>query len=133
MAHPSQSSSNSEVLHPYGQASNQLFNRLNRSQLSPLLQGLGFGGNQKFEDRLATSQGPLAGAIRDIRGFSGNVIPQAQSIGNAAAKQGQAAANQQRGQVQSALSALPGYQALASQGIDMAQAFNQGRDRKSVV
>lgn len=117
------SNSGSTVENPFGNVPRQVFGQVFKQQLGPLLSGLGFGDNQGFEQRLndPNNQGPLAEALRGVRSFAGSVIPQAQNIGNETAKQGRADAGAQRGQVSSALAALPGYQQAANSGLAGAQ------------
>src|SRR5437762_9110472 len=102
------SSSNLSLAGAFGGIPQQLARYLTGSQLGPLLRGLGFGGGRhagQFEKQLANATGPLAEFIRQVRGFSPSVIPQAQEVGNVAANAGQQSYQSLMGQINNSLGA----------------------------
>src|SRR5437762_10105525 len=116
------SSSGTTLTNPYGGLSQNAANRLYGQQLGPLLNLLGIGpqaGSAKAarqEARLAGATGPLAGLIRDVRGFSGDVIPDALATGQQVSAKGTQAFEQLQQQIQQALGAT-------TQGLGYAQRF----------
>src|SRR5947207_3597890 len=104
--------SGSERQNVYGQLPFQLAGGLGGMD-ERLLRYLGFGPQAgtraagRQERRLAGATGPLAAAIRGIRGFAGDVIPQAEQVGREVSAAGSEAFTTLQQQVQQLLGAVP--------------------------
>lgn len=129
--------SGTDIRFPYGgEFSQGLVNNLRGSQIDPLLNFLGFGppvGSRKFarqQQRLETGSGPLADAIRAIRGYAPSVVPDARAIGDRVASAGEASYAALQDEIARAMAALPATReagarglSLAGEGADLAQRY----------
>lgn len=136
MPHAGWSTSGTSLASPFGGLPQQLAGRSAR-QLEPVLQGFGLGAGpryDRFQQRLAGAQGPLADYIRQGEQFFPGVFGQAQQTGQEVSARGSAAYEQLQNQINQSLAALPQFQAGATQGLGYAeqyakQAFDPTRDQ----
>lgn len=108
----------------YGGITRKIPQQMYRSYLGPLTAGFGLGGYpgaNKFQNQLENSNSPLADYIRQVSGFSGSVIPQAQALGADITSRAPQLFGQLQNQIGGALSALPGLQASGQGAVDRAQ------------
>jgi hypothetical protein len=123
---PHVSQSDTSLANPYGGISQRLAGQ-EANQLGPLLQGFGVGfqgpKEQRFENRLQNAQGPLADLIRQVQAFAPGVYGESQQIGQQTAARGEASYEALTNQINSALGALPQYQAAGQQGLGYAQQY----------
>ena len=125
---------NPVISSPFGKRPYTLFDQLYKSQISPLFQGLGFNPSEAYQRRLDQASGPLAGLIRDTQSFAGGMIPEARDISAKLASQAPLTYDAIKGQIDSAMAALPNYQGTANDALgyakDMASnAFDPVRSR----
>jgi len=109
----SNSSSDPQVVSPFGRMPNRIAERAAGQFTNPLTQGFGYNPSPGFERGLATNPSPLANFIRQSRANMANYIPQAQQLSS----QITAGANQAYGGYQAAvdqfMAQLPGFQEQA--------------------
>src|SRR5437867_2064437 len=97
---PSASESGTQRQDIFGGLPIAIANQLRGAELGPLLRFFGFGPQAgtpreaRLDKRLAGATGPLSGLIRDVRGFSGDVIPESQAVGSEVTARGSAAFEQ---------------------------------------
>lgn len=106
----------------YGDMTWGLPNRLYRNFVNPLIQGFGYGGRaDKFRSGMDAHGGPLADYLKQVQGFSGSIIPQAQALGQQVSQQAPQLYGALQGQISGALDRLPGLQATGQGAVDKAQ------------
>ena len=100
-------------------------------QIGPTQRFLGFGpqagsrADIRGNRMLANATGPMAEAVRDIRGFAPDVINEAQGVGARIAGMAPGAFNALQGQIDSYLSTLPQFQEASQQGLEYAKQYGK--------
>jgi hypothetical protein len=122
-------SSDTNIKDPWGGISRLLAGGVQKNTLGPMERYLGMGPSygtpayDKQQTRLDNASGPLGDWLRQFRAFEPGVMGQAQDIGNETAARGSDAFQALHGQVNSFLSQLPHFQALAGDTTAMAQRY----------
>jgi hypothetical protein len=120
---------------PFGRLGEQAANQLFRRVQSPLTRGFGFDTGPRYQERLASAEGPLADVIRNVQQFVPGAQQGIQDTATSIATRAPGLFNAVQSQVNNFLSQLPGFQSAIRGDIGAGQAGvaeAQGSTREAI-